>query len=348
MSSTTNPDLSNSQANPTCHIGMLLLPEFNSMATNAFIDPYRAANYLRGHTLYKWHFLSLEGKAVIASNGLEISNAEEFSNKQIDFDFIVINASWTPEKYQSKKLQQWLKACADTGATLVSLDTGAFVLAFAGLLDGYRTTVHYEHIAAFKELFPKSNVEESLFVVDRDRLSACGGITACDLSLEIIRLQHGINLANAAAHYIFHERLRSSDEIQQSPSYEPVGYSVPKELRNAIILMERNLEEPLNIPEIANYINISQRQLERLFKAHTAETPLQYYTNISLDRARSLVTQTEMPIAEIASACGFNSAEHFTRSYKKRFNIVPSKDRTEGRIPFQFRSYPSYAVINCN
>ena len=334
-----------SEINSTCRIGMLLLPQFNSMAAHAFIDPYRAANYLRGHTLYEWHFLSLDGNNVTASNGLQINKAEKYSISKHNFDFIVVNASWTPEKYQSNKLQKWLKNCADFGTTLVCLDTGAFVLAFAGLLDGYRTTVHYEHIAAFKELFPKSKVEESLFIVDRDRLSSCGGMTACDLSLEIIRLQHGIDLANAAAHYIFHDRLRSSEEIQQSPSHEPVGYSAPKQLRDAIILMERNLEEPLKIPEIASYLKISQRQLERLFKTYTAETPLQYYTNISLDRARGLVTQTEMPIAEISSACGFNSAEHFTRSYKKRFNIVPSKDRTEGRIPFQFRSYPGYAGI---
>ncbi len=340
-----NPTEPSPEIHTTCHIGMLLLPQFNSMAMHAFVDPYRAANYLRGHTLYQWHFLSLDGQNITASNGVEINNTEHYLSSTINFDFIVVNASWTPEKFQSHKLQTWLKNAADSGITLVCLDTGAFVLAFAGLMDGYRTTVHYEHIAAFKELFPKSKVEESLFVVDRDRLSSCGGMTACDLSLEIIRLQHGIDLANATAHYIFHERLRTTEEIQQSPSHEPVGYAAPKELRDAIILMERNLEEPLKIPEIANYLKISQRQLERLFKTYTAESPLQYYTNISLDRARGLVTQTEMPIAEIASACGFNSAEHFTRSYKKRFNIVPSKDRTEGRIPFQFRSYPGYAGI---
>jgi len=329
----------------TCHIGMLLLPQFNSMAAHAFIDPYRAANYLRGHSLYQWHFLSLDNKTVTASNGLKTCNTKSLFSNDIIFDFIVINASWTPEKFRSRKLQKRLKDYAEMGTTLVCLDTGAFVLAFAGLLDGYRTTVHYEHIAAFKELFPKSKVEESLFVIDRDRLSSCGGMTACDLSLEIIRLQHGIDLANAAAHYIFHDRLRSSEEIQQSPSLEPVGYSAPKKLRDAIILMERNLEEPLRIPEIANYLSISQRQLERIFKTYTAESPLGYYTNISLDRARGLVTQTEMPIAEIANACGYNSTEHFTRSYKKRFNMSPSKDRTEGRIPFQFRSYPGYAGI---
>ena len=328
-----------------CRIGMLLIPQCNSLAAHAFIDPFRAANYLRGNNLYQWDFLSLDDRPVTASNGLSLANTAVFSGSPGQYDFIVVNASWTPEKYRSRKLQNWLRKSGSDGATLVGIDTGAFVLAYAGLLNNYRATVHYEHIAAFKELFPGTRIEESLFVVDRDRLSSCGGMTACDLSLEIIRLQHGIDLANAVAHYIFHERLRSHDEIQQSPSLEPVGYATPKRLRDAIILMERNLEEPLKLPEIADYIEISQRQLERLFLRHTGDTPVRYYINVRLDRARGLVTQTEIPLAEIAGACGFGSAEQFTRAYKKRFRIVPSRDRTEGRIPFQYRSYPGYAGI---
>ena len=324
---------------------MLLIPQCNSLAAHAFIDPFRAANYLRGATLYNWDFLSLNEKTVTASNGIGLTNTTDYSNTKTAYDFIVVNASWTPEKYRSRKLQNWLRKSTNAGTTLVGIDTGAFVLAYAGLLEGYRTTVHYEHIAAFKELFPRTHIEESLFVVDRDRLSSCGGLTACDLSLEIIRLQHGIDLGNAVAHYIFHERLRSSEEIQQSPSHEPVGYATPKLLRDSIVLMERNLEEPLRLPEIAAYAQISQRQLERLFLHHTGDTPIRYYINVRLDRARGLVTQTEMPLAEVAGACGFGSSEQFTRAYKKRFKIVPSKDRTEGRIPFQFRSYPGYAGI---
>ena len=338
-------DTDNTAISLVCNIGMLLIPQCNSLAAHAFIDPFRAANYLRGTTLYNWDFLSLDDKTVSASNGLGLTHTTDYSNTNTTYDFIVVNASWTPEKYHSRKLQNWLRKSTNAGTTLVGIDTGAFVLAYAGLLSGYRATVHYEHIAAFKELFPNTRIEESLFVVDRDRLSSCGGLTACDLSLEIIRLQHGIGLSNAVAHYIFHERLRSSEEIQQSPNHEPVGYATPKLLRDAIVLMERNLEEPLRLPEIAIYVQISQRQLERLFLQHTGETPIRYYINVRLDRARGLVTQTQMPLAEVAGACGFGSSEQFTRAYKKRFNIVPSKDRTEGRIPFQFRSYPGYAGV---
>ncbi len=328
-----------------CTIGMLLLPGFNSMAVHAFIDPFRAANYLRATPLYRWPFLSVDGGDVTASNGVTIGNTQRFADGPADFDFLVVNASWTPERFQGRALQNWLRRLARNGVALAGLDTGAFVLAYAGLMSGYHAVVHYEHIAAFRELFPDTDMAESLFVLDRDRLTCCGGLAAADMALEIIRLQQGLDLANAASRYIFHERLRRSDEGQLPKTREPVGYAAPPRLREAIILMERNLEQPLKICELVDRLDISQRQLERMFRVHTGVSPVRYYVDVRLDRARGLITQTELPIVEVAAACGFGSAVQFTRTYKRRFGLVPSRDRIESRIPFQFRSFPSHASV---
>lgn len=329
----------------SCVIGLLLLPGFNAMAAHAFVDPYRAANYLRGEAIYEWPFLSLDGRDVVASNGLAVAQTTAFSEAEHKFDFLVVNASWAPERFRDRQLQNWLRRQARQGVVLCALDTGAFVLAYAGLLDGYRAAVHYEHIAAFRELFSKSTMDDSLFVLDRDRLTCCGGMAASDMALEIIRLQQGLDLANAAGRYIFHERLRAGEEGQFPTTREPVGYAAPARLREAIILMERNLEQPLSIGEIVEQLGISQRQLERLFRRHAGVSPVRYYIDVRLDRARGLVTQTELPIVDVAAACGFGSAVQFTRTYKRRFGLVPSKDRTEGRVPFQFRSFPSHAGV---
>jgi AraC family carnitine catabolism transcriptional activator len=162
-------------------------------------------------------------------------------------------------------------------------------------------------------------------------------VAAIDLALEIIRMQHGIELANAAARYIFHERLRDSGEAQIPRHLQPVGYQVPDKLREAILLMERNIEEPLTQPELAAYLGFSVRQLQRIFRQHIGLTPVRYYRNVRLDRARGLVTQTEMQMRDIAALCGFSRAEQFSRAYLHRFDITPTRDRIEGRIPFQFR-----------
>ncbi|MGB1254587.1 MAG: GlxA family transcriptional regulator [Thiolinea sp.] len=327
---------------PVTRIGMLLLPAFNSMAAQAFIDPFRAANYLRGDNLYEWTFLSPKGDHVRASNGLLIAETQVYTDYAEVPDFLVVNASWTPERFKQRKLQHWLCQLARQGTALVGIDTGAFILAYAGVLDGYRASVHYEHQDSFRELFPAVRLEQCLFTIDHNRLSCCGGVAAVDLALEMISNQQGIDLANAVAQYIFQDRLRHGEESQHSRHHEPVGYGIPEQLREAIVLMERNLEEPLNIDEIAVYSRFSQRQLERMFRKHTGVTPVRYYINLRLNRARSLLTQTELSVTEIAGASGFRNVEQFSRAYKALFKLAPSQDRHKGRVPFQYRSFPGY------
>ena len=93
-------------------------------------------------------------------------------------------------------------------------------------------------------------------------------------------------------------------------------------------------------------VDISVRQLQRVFKQHVSVTPVRYYLNLRLDRARGLVTQTEMPINEVAALCGFLRPEQFSRAYAKRFEIAPIRDRIEGRIPFELRNLSSRAAYH--
>ncbi len=320
-------------------IGLLLLPAFNSMALNALIDPFRAANYLAGKAIYQWHYLALNERPVTASNGITVENTTAFRQHSGKLDLIVINASWTPESFQDLPLQRWLRDASDRGTMLVGIDTGAFVLAYAGLMDGYRATVHYEHLPSFRELFPKVEPAESLYVIDRDRLSCCGGVASTDLALELIRRQNGMALSTAVSRYIFHERHRGGDEKQLSHAHAPIDPILPDMLREVLLLMEQNLEDVIPMTELAQRAGVSQRQLERVFKKYLQITPKRYYLNMRLIRGRALLTQTELPVSEIASACGFNSSEHFARSYAKFFDVAPSRDREEGRIPFQFWLY---------
>ncbi len=330
----------------------LALPNFNALAVTALIDPFRAANYLRGPqvdpaSLYTWSFVTLGTESgdrpVVASNGLSIA-ATPLSDLDRDaFDAIVLCASWAPERYRDPGLFAWLRRQAGQGVALGGIDTGAFILGYAGLLDGFEATVHYEHLAAFEELFVKVRVSKSLYVIDRNRLTGCGGVASGDLALELVRRRFGANLANAVSRYIFHDRLRPSSEAQIPSLQEPLGYSLPDRMRHALAAMEANLEEPLTIGEIADLAGLSQRQLLRLFQDYTGVSPLRYYLDRRLDRARGMVTQTDLSILEIALACGFSSPEYLTRCYRQRFSVTPSDDRVLGRVPYHFRSFPNYA-----
>ena len=321
---------------------ILVTPHFNLSATAGFVDPFRAANYLDGTTHFAWEFVSVQGGATLASNGVQIQTRPLSEIQGDKRDMIIVSSSWAPEQHGGTALNSALWRWARQGATLGGLDTGAFVLAQAGLLKDRRATVHYEHMDAFGEMFPDCTLSEELYVFDGNRITCAGGSAAMDFALQIIRATQGDALANAAARYLFHQSVRPAGTRQNADPIEPLGNVAPRAVRRAITLMEQNLETPMAIAEICQKTCISHRQLNRLFATYVRKTPALYYRDIRLDRARGLVTQTEMAMAQIALASGFASQVHFSRAYRERFGLPPRRDRIEGRVPFEFRAWPMH------
>ena len=96
-----------------------------------------------------------------------------------------------------------------------------------------------------------------------------------------------------------------------------------------IELMEANLSEPLSLVEIADHVGLSRRQIERLFRQEMGRSPARYYLEIRLDRARHLLIQSSMPVVEVAIACGFVSASHFSKCYREIYNKSPQQERAD-------------------
>ena len=204
--------------------------------------------------------------------------------------------------------------------------TGAYLLARAGLLDGYRCTIHWENIASLREEFPAVIVSDDLFVIDRDRITSAGGQAATDMMLKLIEQRHGNAIAAHVSEQMLCDRMRGTSDRQRIPLHLSIGTNQPK-LTEAVTLMEANIEEPISLDELSNYVGISRRQLERLFQKHLNCVPTRYYLNLRLNRARLLLLQTSKSIVEIALACGFISAPHFSKCYRDLFGIPPRDER---------------------
>lgn len=326
---------------------VVVTPNFNMAATMAFLDPFRVANYLNGKMRFRW-VIAAESDPCLASNGSVLAVRKFADVVGEPFDVVLVSSSWTPEKAATPDVLAALRKWARGGSTMGALDTGAFILAEAGLLNGRRATVHYEHIDAFKELYPDTEVTETLFVMGDKFFTCCGGVASGDAALQLVAGVAGDALANAAARYIFHPQLRSAEMPQNPAASEPLGRTVPDNLRRAIALMERHLENVIPVAEVGRGVGLSQRQLDRLFQRYVGKSPVAYYRDIRLDRSRGLVTQTAMRIAEIALASGFSSSVHFSRAYKIRFGLSPRRDRVDGRIPFEFRAWPMHRPERAN
>jgi transcriptional regulator GlxA family with amidase domain len=262
---------------------------------------------------------------VRASNGIEL-------HPEGDLEFasglrtVVVCSGTEVQRFDSRGAFSWLRRMARNGADVGALCTGSYVLARAGLLDGYRCTIHWENLAGFAEDFPDIEVTSELFEIDRGRFTCSGGTASIDLMLNMIARQHGHELAAAVADQVLHERIRDHHDHQRMSLPARLGVRHPK-LLAVIEMMEKNLEEPLSRIELARSAGLSTRQLERLFRKYLNRSPARYYLELRLDKARLLLLQTNMSVIDVALACGFVSASHFSKCYRDFFGRTPRKER---------------------
>ncbi len=312
-------------------IGFLLLDNFTLIAHSAAIEPLRMANHLSGEEHYQWFTLSEAGEPVRASDGQRILPDAPMGDAQ-DLDVVIVCGGVAQQQAIRKSHLSFLQAQARRGAMIGGVCTGSWALAQAGLLDGYRASIHWECISGLQEAFPKVLVTNRLFTIEANRLTASGGTAPLDMMLTLIGQQHGRELMAAISEMFMCERVRGEQEHQRIPLRHVLGTSQPK-LLEIVALMEANIEEPLELEDLAAIAGVSRRQLERLFLKHLNCSPSRYYLTIRINRARQLLRQTSMMIIEVATACGFVSTPHFSKCYRGFFGVPPSSERTIEPVP---------------
>ncbi|MGE4372972.1 MAG: GlxA family transcriptional regulator [Xanthobacter sp.] len=306
-------------------IGFVLLPGFALMSYASALEPLRAANIIAGSELYGWRHLSVDGAPVGASNHLVMAVDGGLDDLK-GLDTIIVCAGGNPGAFDDARLWHGLRAMAWRGLTLGGVSAGPYLLARAGVLDGYRATVHWEHAAAFAEQFSKVDLRSSLFEVDRNRLTCAGGVAALDMMHHVIGEAHGFALARAVGDWFLQAHVRPGEGGQRLGLPERLGVRNAR-LERIIDLMESRIETPASREELADSAGVSLRQLDRLFAEHIGVGAEAYYQGIRLTRARELLRQTNLPVTEIAMATGFASASHFSRAYRRKYACTPRQER---------------------
>ncbi len=308
-------------------VGFLLLPEFPIYALILALESLRVANQNAGRRLFSTHLFSVDGAPVPAGNGMMLAVEHPLAEVPF-FPTVIVCAGNRPTQPVTKDLLNWLRRLARHGALLGALDTGTFALAAAGLLDGYQATLHWEAIALFREHYPDLAVSEQLYVVDRNRMTCAGGIATLDMMLHLIGLKHGRDLAQIVANGFVHGRIRREAEQQRVSADDAFGHVDPR-LGRIVRAMEQNIEVPLGAAELAARAGISVRQLERLIRERFGDTPMRYYLKLRLQAARNHLFYGDMPIQDIAAACGFSSPAVLSRSFRAHFGLSPRAFRSQ-------------------
>jgi transcriptional regulator GlxA family with amidase domain len=311
-------------------VHLLLVPNFSMNAFTCMVEPMRLANFIAGKEIYRWEIISRDGDAVTASNHIMI-NAEKDLVSIERPDNITVCSGVDAHLYNDTASFGFLRRWNREGAHIGSLCTGAHILAHAGLLNGFRCTVHWSNLDSMIEEFPDLDIRAELFEIDRNRFTCAGGMASLDLILHDIRHRVTPDLAAAVSEQFMHERIREGHENQKLPLQARLRINHPR-LIKAIAEMEAHVEEALSRDEIASHVGLSRRQLERLFRRYLGTSPARYYLKLRLNRAQTLLQQTTMPVTEVAFASGFTSASHFSKCYRDMFGKTPRGERHGGDL----------------
>ena len=304
-------------------IVFLLMEGFSLFSLAAALETLRLANAAGGGELYEWLMVSEDGRPATSSSGMTINVNYDLVHLY-HRDTIVVCGGPRIQHSLSKRTLNWLRRESLKGTTIAAVDTGAYAMAKAGLLNGRRATIDRQHRDSFSEDFPKVEHCSSNYIVDGNRMTSVGGIASTELILHLIAEERGEPLANRVAQNISLNSIRPS-EPQQASELQ-FGTQHPK-IASVIHTMEDNIEEPISALTIARTHGMSLRQMERLFRRYLNSSPKRFYMEIRLQRARNLLLQTEMTLLDIAMACGFGSPSHFSKCYRLRYNMTPYRDR---------------------
>ncbi|MEM9999636.1 MAG: GlxA family transcriptional regulator [Pseudomonadota bacterium] len=311
-----------------------LVPEFTLIAFASAVEALRCANRMLGYNAYQWRTSSADGGPVEASNSVSVA-----AQTSIDEERRMINGADRPtlylvcggtnvEAHITKQLTGIVREEHMRGIAVGGLCTGAFVVASAGLLSGKRCAIHWENLPGFQERFPKAEVYADLFEIDGNIHTCAGGTASMDMMLSLIGEDFDDDVVNRICEQMLTDRVRSSTDRQRLPLRARLGVQNGRVLE-IIEIMEANLSEPLSLLDIADHIGISRRQIERLFRQEMGRSPARYYLEVRLDRARHLLIQSSLPVVEVAIACGFISASHFSKCYRELYQKSPQQERAE-------------------
>ena len=331
----SSPDTAQPRPGPELNVGIVLWPRFPLLSLGGLCDALRHAADRSDQSRplrCVWTTLGAPGGTVESSCGIAIPVQSVFPDVS-QFDYVVVIGGLLPYLEQvDKRNWDYLREAARVGVPLVGICTGSFVLARAGLMEDHVACVHNFHYDDYRNMFPRLRVvSHADYLIDGDRLTCAGGISVIELAARLIHLHCGPDRASKVIHQMTVSRRAGSSFVERRRA---LGYLSAEDtaVRHAALLMEENLEAPLNIAVIASMVGTSVRQLERAFTADMKMSPNEFYRQMRLRYARWMLLNTPRKVTDIAYECGFADSAHFIRVFREAYGVTPGKLRS-ARVP---------------
>lgn len=300
-------------------LAFILIPGFSAMAFFAALEPLRIANRLSGRTLYCWTIHAPQSEHAQASNGMQLRTDGVLPRAP---DALIICAGFDPLAAVRPGLLGQVRRYWRLGGRVGAIDTGAFILADAGILGREPITLHWEAAEEFARRHPHIPVSAELYERHARLFTCAGGTAAMDMMLDEIAGQHGIALAKAVSDQLIHDRIRPATAPQRAALGQDLPTANPL-VRRLVAGMQRGLAQGLALGSLLAAEGISRRQAERLFQTALGRSPGGYYRDLRIRHALDLMRSARLPVQDAALAAGFSSQPVFSRACKQAFGKSP-------------------------
>ncbi|UOM34994.1 GlxA family transcriptional regulator [Acuticoccus sp. I52.16.1] len=316
---------------PRLSVGFLLTRRFTLCAFANFVDVLRLAADEGDRSrpiLCRWSILSATMEPVRSSCGLAVQPDARLGDPA-RFDYIVVVGGLIDEMDGLDAAAiAFLREAAGAGVPLVGVCTGAFVLHAAGLMQGYRCCVSWFHRDDFLDRFDGLEpVADRIFVVDRDRLTCSGGVSAAHLAAYLVDMHVGRAAARKSLSIMIIDEALPADRAQPSAT---VDLKTSDQLvRRALGLMRETMAAPIPVTVLADRLGVSRRRLERHFQATLGLTPHEAARKVRLGQAKALLASTDRSITAIAAETGFCDASHLIRVFRAEEATTPEAWRRQ-------------------
>ncbi|MGH2853191.1 MAG: GlxA family transcriptional regulator [Solirubrobacteraceae bacterium] len=277
---------------------------------------------------YRTIVLSPDGAPVATSSGLTIVPHADIESAPAAIDTLLVAGGAGAERAcADAALLDWIAARAQTARRVASVCTGAFLLAAAGLLDGRRATTHWAAAAELARRYPLVSVDpEPIFVRDGPVWTSAGVTAGMDLALALVEEDLDRDAALAIARHLVLFLRRPGNQSQFSATLAARAPERPG-LREVQRFAVENLAAGLTVESLAERAHMSPRHFARSFRAEVGITPARYVERLRLEAARRRLEESEEPVAAVAAACGFGTAETMRRVFLRALGVGPAEYR---------------------
>lgn len=300
------------------------MPGYPALSLVSALETLQSYNTLAQNDYYAWELASCNAAPVSSTLGGVLS-VKEYKGAD-DFDVLVIVSGLSVENYKGNDVLNAVRTAARRGCMVLGLCTGGIVMAKSGVINDKETSVHWRYENLVEEMFSNVEVARSCYCFDGKYGSTSGGVAAIDLMLSLIAKDHSEDRANDVAHYLNYTPIRSLNYRLDTSLANRMSILNPT-VSKVVALMEANIEDPLDGGSIAKNVGLSIRQVERLFQRYLSRTPLGFYLDLRLSKARDLLIQTNLSVTEISISAGFQTASTFSKNYRRKYGVSPSMVR---------------------